>query len=593
MMQKLSRLCARIACVVIVGQLLGAMVGCKPRKPADPPQEKYQNLPDKQVPKVFNDSILQRADLQNNEGYPVTGYGLVVNLSGTGAGPYPTAIKDFMIKEMVKKGIGSKLRPGYENLSPEQMLTNKGVAIVQVDGFIPPGARNQQRFDIFVSAIQQSNTTSLARGELYRTDLQERQSTAGVNVMARSEGSIFVNPVHAMQAEAGDITKLGPTARASLRTGIVMDGGVSTFDRPLILRLVKPERRIARAVEARINEAFQDDKAATAIDEALVYFYVPQRFRGDWEHFAGVATHLYFSGSVDFVVSKAQELATEAQKPGAALMDISYAWEGLGKGALPHILPLMSHRDPDVAFAAARAAAFLEDTSAVTSLMSMAQTQSHPFQIEAVTTLGKLQNSPLVNQLLRRLLESDLTTVRIEAYNVLARNKDSSIFSKVIKEKFVLDLVPSKAAPVIYASRSGVPRIAIIGDATKLTLPIVWTAMNDTLMLASDEKKNSVAIYFRGASVAKPITVYSRPDLAELVARMGGEGPVDEAKLDFNYADVVGILQKLADDKQVSAMRGTSVVPASFVLQELSTEQTDILDTPIDERITRPQAAVK
>jgi len=589
---------ARYSTLLSIALLL-APLACRV-KPKAPPQEKYQNLPSKDVPAVFNDSIFQRADLQNNEGYPVTGYGLVVNLRGTGSGPYPTAIKDFMVKAMVKAGIGSALQPGYENLSPEQMLNDKRIAIVQVDAFIPPGARDRQTFDVYVSAIAQSYTTSLAGGEMYRTDLQERQSTPGVNVLARSQGTIFVNPTHVMESASGDISKLGPTARASLRSGVIMDGGVSTFDRPLILRLITPQRSMARAIEARINDVFQDGKTASAIDEALVYFYVPERFNGDWEHFSGIVTHLYFNGSVDFTVTKSKQLAAEAIKPDAPLMDISYAWEGLGKNALPHIVPLMTHASPDVAYAAARAAAFLEDSSALTALMGMAQNNSHPFQIEAVQTLGKLKSSPLVNGMLRRLLDSDLNTVRIEAYSILAKNGDGSIYSKVIKsnsngtlkEKYVLDIVPSKAAPVVYASRTGTPRLAIIGDGAKLKVPIVWTTMNETLMVASNESGTGLTLFYRGTG-ARPIKVLSHMDLAEVVARLGGEGPLTEQRLDFNYTDVVGIVQNLTDDKQVSALRGTTRVDASFVLQELSDDQTDILDTPIDERITRPQADAK
>ena len=52
---------------------------------------------------------------------------------------------------------------------------------------------------------------------------------------------------------------------------------------------------------------------------------------------------------------RAQKLADEAVKPNAMLQDISYCWEGLDKAALPVLGKLMTHENPDVAFAAARA----------------------------------------------------------------------------------------------------------------------------------------------------------------------------------------------------------------------------------------------
>src|SRR5436309_3436406 len=76
--------------------------GCHKAKPTVI-KYKYSDLPDKTIPDVLKDSIFARTDLQNIEGQPITGYGLVVNLNGSGQGPYPTAVREFMIKEMVKR----------------------------------------------------------------------------------------------------------------------------------------------------------------------------------------------------------------------------------------------------------------------------------------------------------------------------------------------------------------------------------------------------------------------------------------------------------------------------------------------------------
>src|SRR5206468_3247300 len=124
-------------------------------------------------------------------------------------------------------------------------------------------------------------------------------------------------------------------------------------------------------------------------------------------------------------------LADEAVKPDAPLLDISYCWEGLGKVSLNVIREreLMGSANPDVAYAAARAAAYLGDSSAPAALVKMATTPGHKFQVNAVQVLGSLQSSPEINEMLRPLLDSDQTLVRLEAYKMLARNGDNSIFS--------------------------------------------------------------------------------------------------------------------------------------------------------------------
>ena len=64
----------------------------------------------------------------------------------------------------------------------------------------------------------------------------------------------------------------------------------------------------------------------------------------------------------------------------------------------------MTNPQPDVAFAAVRAAVFLGDTSAQKVLMQMAMTPNHQFQVAAVQTLAKLPPSPEIDQMLRALL---------------------------------------------------------------------------------------------------------------------------------------------------------------------------------------------
>ena len=95
------------------------------------------------------------------------------------------------------------------------------------------------------------------------------------------------------------------------------------------------------------------------------------------------------------------------------------------------ILPLLTSPTPDVAFAAARAAAFIGDpTAPQATLLDIARTTGQPVPAQRGSALGELPTSPPINAMLRQLLDSDKALVRIEAYKVLARNKDTSIYSK-------------------------------------------------------------------------------------------------------------------------------------------------------------------
>jgi hypothetical protein len=568
----------------------------------DPPKAttRYPTLPEKRVPAFLRNTIYERCDLMDTEPLPISGYGVVVGLQNTGDNAQiPNTVRTYIIKQMVKQGVGSKLRePPWSQMQPEEMLRDPRVAIVRVDGYMPAGARKGDHFDVQVSALDGSNTTSVARGTLWQMELKRNgantlQPGYEIGTPGVARGPVFVNPAYALEngrlssaASAGD--SASRAGRTSLRYGVIMDGAMAMEYRPLILRLRAPNMRLSRAIQYLLEQRFaslkkmQDERVAAAKDEGVVFVQVPDDFRGDWAHFAGVMTHLYLDTRPEFLSLKAKELADAALQPEAPLMDISYAWEGIGPAALPRITPLIGDSRPEVAFAAARAAAYIGDAAAQNALLQMAMTRDHPFQLNAVQVLGDMPSSPSINGMLRQLLNTEQAQVRVEAYRVLARSKDSSIYSKQMGEKFILDIVPSTGPALIYATRSGFPRIAVIGSKPSLNLPCLFTAMDSQFSISSVNGQRIVRIYYRGPEVRKPAPIASNPDIAEIVARLGGEGGANEPRLDFSYADIVAILQALSDARQVGAplpdgKRG----PVAFMLQQAPDVDQAIQGAPI------------
>lgn len=557
---------------------LAVPTGCE-QPPEKPKPLAYANIGKRPVPAYMADTLHEVTDLQNDQPFLVSGWGLVVNLDGTGGSrQLSNSVKAFMVKEMSRKGFGSKLMPAYENVAPEQVLADRNAAVVSVYGWLPPAARKGQWFDVALKAGA-DDVTSLARGTLYDTELTIDGANVidpnrRVNVWATAYGPVFVNPAVALNMSQNPD---GPTKR-SLRVGTVMGGGQVTSDRPLLLRLRLPERRLSRSIEYRVNEAFHQDKVCTAFDEGYCQLWLPDRYAGDWEHFAKLVQHIYLhGGSEAFARKRARELGDEARKPGALLQDISYCWEGLGEYALPELAPLLVDPHEDVRFAAARAAAYIGDPSgaAERTLYDIASTNGSARQLAAVQVLGKVPNSRAVNQLLRDLLGSEQTTVRIEAYNILARAGDPSINSRVIRsaresanEKFMLDYVHCKGAPLLYATRTGVPRIAVFGDVPELPTPVTFTALNSNLMIASGAIGRDVTIFYRDAQLKLPIQMSSPPDVGNVVARLAGQMDDGTGQLDFTYAEILAILQGLSDQHKLRATAATGeTLAAAFVLQ--------------------------
>lgn len=594
------RLIGCAAALVAAGAVVSGTVGCKQEKQPTVIKPRYTDLPPKVVPEYLKQTIYALVDTEKTAPLNVNDFGLVANLAGpTGDGVnVKMIVKEYILKQMVKNGFGSKRTPGLEGLAPEEMLRDPRVAVVRVDGLVPAGARKGQRFDIAVSALDNNDTSSLRGGVLYRTDLKINGADpnypgVAIDEQAVAEGPIFVNPSYALS----DATS-NSAAKASLRYGVVLDGGVVLKDRAIVVSIRAPQLAMSRRIQWCIQEHFHDVSVAAAYDERYIQLYMPRSFGGDWEHFAGLATHLYFNNSPEFAATMARRLADEAQKPDAPLMDISYCWEGLGSIALPHIVPLMNHSSPDIAFAAARAAVYLNDSSAQGVLLSMARSAHHPFQLSAVQVLGSLPPSPVIKQMLRTLLDSQESTVRIEAYRLLAAMDDGSIYTHWVGppgRKFALDII-DRGEPLIYASRRGTPRIAIFGGKPSLDLPISFATMDNRLTITADPGEHNVKIFYREPGVLRPAPVMSRPDVAELIARLAGEGAEGSPqKFDFSYSDVVAIVQTLTQGNRVTALAsltagsGGSRVPTPFVLQALPRVQEEILSAPAIPELGRPQ----
>jgi hypothetical protein len=575
---------------------LSLSAGCSVNQPKPPPP-KMVNLPPRAgLPEFMKGTLYEVTNLENDNPFLVSGWGLVVNLNGTGGSDQiSNNLKAFMAKELEAKGFGRKVSPTLKSITPELVLSDKNVAVVGVYGLLPPGARKGQWFDIRVLADQagREEVKSLARGTLYDTHLtidgaNPINPLPPVNVWATASGPVFVNPAMTLkfneQAE-GAVTK-------SLRVGWVIGGGKVVSDRPLLLRLRQPENRLARTIEYRVNEYFHRDKVCTAADQAYCQLWLPEAYVDDWEHFSKVVLHLYLQGGSEaFARNKARQLVADAKKPGAPLQDISYCWEGLGKYAMPELSAVLADAavTPSVRFAAARAAAYIGDPSGAAehSLFDFASDQKNDFQLAAVQVLGRVRNSRAVNQLLRELLDSPQTTVRIEAYSILARNHDPSVETQLISsardstdQKFALDFVHSQGTPLIYATVRGIPRISIFGNVPKLSLPLTFSAMDHHLMLASQSVGRDVTLFYRDAHLEEPVKMSSPSDVANVIARLAGQYDDGSGhQMDFTYAEVLAVLQALTEQHKLRVTMPTGQeLAASFMVQE-STGLGDAIET--------------
>src|SRR5439155_22467212 len=86
---------------------LAVIVGCGAQAPPKA-VTRYESLGPKKVPEFLQGTVLERADLLNTEPFGVSAYGLVANLRNTGDCQAPTAVREYMIRQMVKHQFGQR-----------------------------------------------------------------------------------------------------------------------------------------------------------------------------------------------------------------------------------------------------------------------------------------------------------------------------------------------------------------------------------------------------------------------------------------------------------------------------------------------------
>lgn len=570
---------------------LALSTGCNRTVDPTPPEPRYATLGSKEdFPEHLRGTILELVDVGGTQPLSASGYGLVVNLENTGRDDgIPTAVRERILDTAITRGFQNALTDGpLGSIAPVAVLADPRTAIVRVDGVIPPGARAGQRIDVQVSALETNTTPSLARGFLWQTELHQGTVNAAnpgelVNKIGVARGPLLVNPIYALTSPAE--VKNDPAASASLRRGIIPDGGVVQVGRRFVLKLRNPERRTARLIEQRINYHF-GRKVAAAQNEALIYVEIPAdgpyaaSAPRDWEQFLGVAVHLFFNTGEDFSAQQAERLAQWAQDASRTeeeLLAASYAWEGLGQVAMPQLVSLMGDPNPAVAFATARAAAHLGQPTAVEALLTMARQDWNPYNVKATRELGRLDNQGAsLARSVRQLLDEDVapsSQVRIEAYEALARMGDGIVTERRIGEKFVLHLTPGKGTPLVYAKLSGRPTIAIIGGQRDFAsmphvrepegdTPLLVSAFGDRLTLTRLPESDRVHLYQRRSNAAEGdgdadqhdfVDMPSLPDLREVIGRLGGDGMPGERRINLGYGEVVALLKKLGDAGHIVA----------------------------------------
>jgi hypothetical protein len=601
---------ARIAALLLIGALV-ATVGCGPkkevRKAPAPPAPAFTG------PEFLYGTIGSLTSIRGYQPVLVSGYGTVLGLKNTGSDDAPPALRAQMINWLSRRGIG-RVSEGLAAFgSPTRFLASDATAVVLVEGIIPPAAPVGTRFDIIVRALSGS-TTSLADGKLWpEVELRRGGAMLGTpsgQILATAAGDVFINPFEQASDDPAS------TGLSDVRAGRVLGGGLVADTEPIALVLNRPSYMMAYQIANRINGAYPqhaEDKhpLAVAKSDQVIEINVLHRFRDNPRRMLELVSGLYVDGGDQFNQRKARELRDYLADPAHADRgaEIAVVWQAMGRSIRPFLRDHYDHAQPAVRMAALEAGARLGDLRTLEPLAELAAGREFGRSEQAAMLLGRLLEAHpqhlRVAESLRRLLDHSDVLVRTTAFDGLAAAPDNPVSRSVIRRvwfpgRFELALVES-AMPMIYVTRTGVPRLLIFDQMLRFERPMLFSAEGMELMLRLNEADDRLAVRYRDPREERGEVYEVAPSVGNLVRLLAGR---DEAENDstpglaMSYSQVVQVLYQL---------REAGYIDAPIVLQ--STELSERIrqfrdrqspegrpetepDAPAPESSENPQTAV-
>ena len=237
-----------LCCVTLA--ILAATIGCSGEKTAN-----KRNVSDANM---ANDTIGMYAEVFSSVAVPVSGYALVGGLNGTGSSECPQQIRTYLQKYITQHLAGAKV-------NVDALIDSPDTAVVLVDGLIMPAASKNEHFDVSVTALPSTQTTSLEGGWLYGADLFEsRRGGTSNRALATAEGPVFTDTTGSGQQDP--------------RAGFVLGGGTVKEDYKINLTLRLADYIAASQIRNRLNERFGYDTAVALAPGTIRSLPAPSPF---------------------------------------------------------------------------------------------------------------------------------------------------------------------------------------------------------------------------------------------------------------------------------------------------------------------------
>lgn len=501
-----------------------------------PEQRKYDGAAAGPATAGLGPTIASVATVLVPEPLSVEGYGLVGGLKGTGSAECPPAIRAYLARQIRQQ------LPAGASLNVEEFISNLDTAAVLVEGIIPEMPMKNEYFDLKVTALPSTQTTSLDGGGLFPAELK-MPGRFGVNTrfLADAIGPVFIDKV-------GD-------PNADRRTGFVLAGGKVLNDYVVVLALREQDFRLTNRIRNLLNGRF-GETTARAVSPGRIEVTIPAQYKQRRQRFVAMV-------NVTFLTQEPQETAERIKTLVQRLAgtenkyEAEVALEAIGNQCLGNLRPLLDSPDERVRLHAARCMLSLGDDEALETLRRMAMDASSAHRLEALDAAALASRRNDAATLARKLLDDGDLQVRLAAYEHLRQLEDVTITQEFIGRTFYLERIAQSSHKLIYVSRSGQPQIVLFGEPISCHDNIFVESPGGDITINAAAGQNQATIIRKHPKRPGVVAQAQSPfDLADIIRTLCQEPPKEGDKgggLGVSYADLAVLLKQMCDKGAIEA----------------------------------------
>jgi flagellar basal body P-ring protein FlgI len=475
-------------------------------------------------------------DVVSTDFIAVEGYGIVGGLRGTGSSECPTRIREYLKQYILKQ-----MTDRRTNI--DAFINSRDTAIVRVHGSMSTSVMENRSFDVKVTALSGTQTTSLENGWLHSTELKLLgRFGMATRVFATARGDVFMDALN-----RDEIDK---------KTGYVLGGGTVIGEYPFGLVLRKPDFTIANIIRNRLNGRFGPNTARAETAREIV-LNVPVQYGKQKQRFISIVKLMYLVEADEIVKERIKTFVGKLAV--AEDMDESeIALEAIGNESLSKLGILLNSGHEEVRLRAGRCMLNLGSNGGLETLKKIAMDKDSSRRVdslEAITTGASRNDASAIS---RQLLRDEDFHIRFAAYEQLRELDDIAIARRPVARSFYLEQITRTGYKTIYVSRSGQARIVLFGSPIVCSDNLFIQSANGEITIDSRPGQRYASVMRKHPTRPKVVgPLRSSLELGEIIQTLC-EDPVKRSEqgrigLGVSYTDMIALLKQMCEKGAVEA----------------------------------------